>query len=61
MIIFNIREDDYETNTNRETNIMSLVSEQFGEVRATIRDGEPWFVAADLCRALSLDQLHKAL
>lgn len=27
---------------------------QFGQVRTTIRDGEPWFVAADVCRALEL-------
>ena len=26
-----------------------------------MRDGNPWFVAADVCRALELDQPHKAL
>lgn len=26
----------------------------FGEVRTVIRDGEPWFVAADICRALEI-------
>lgn len=26
-----------------------------------MRDGEPWFVAADVCRALGLEQTHKAL
>lgn len=27
---------------------------QFGEIRTTIKDGEPWFVAADVCRALEI-------
>lgn len=24
----------------------------FGEVRTVMQEGEPWFVAADVCRAL---------
>lgn len=31
-------------------------SEQFGELRSTIIDGEPWFVANDICKALDLDR-----
>lgn len=27
---------------------------EFGRVRTTVIDGEPWFVAADVCRALDL-------
>ena len=27
---------------------------QFGEIRTAIIDGEPWFVAADVCRALEI-------
>ena len=27
---------------------------QFGEIRTTIKDGEPWFVASDVCRALEI-------
>lgn len=34
--------------------IQVFQSAQFGKVRTTIRDGEPWFVAADVCRALEL-------
>lgn len=34
--------------------IQVFQSAQFGQVRTTIRDGEPWFVAADVCRALEL-------
>lgn len=29
-------------------------SADFGEVRTVTRDGEPWFVAADVCRALEI-------
>lgn len=31
-------------------------SESFGEVRTIVKDNEPWFVAADVCRALELDR-----
>lgn len=31
-------------------------NEQFGKVRTVVRDGEPWFVAADVCRALEIDR-----
>ena len=29
-------------------------SDTFGEVRTVVKDNEPWFVAADVCRALEL-------
>lgn len=29
-------------------------NERFGEVRTVIREGQPWFVAADVCRVLEL-------
>lgn len=31
------------------------------QVRTILIDGEPWFVAADICSALELDHVHKAL
>lgn len=34
---------------------------QFGEIRVVERDGEPWFVAADVCRALELEDVNKAV
>ena len=34
---------------------------QFGEIRTVTVDGEPWFVAADVCRALELGDTHKAV
>ena len=34
------------------TDIQVFKNEQFGEVRTINRDGEPWFVAADVCKVL---------
>ena len=34
---------------------------QFGEIRAVQKDGEPWFVAADVCRALEISNTTDAL
>lgn len=34
------------------TDIQIFKNEQFGEVRTIAKNGEPWFVAADVCKAL---------
>ena len=34
---------------------------QFGSVRTVTQGGEPWFVAADVCKALDLPDTHKAV
>ena len=34
---------------------------QFGEVRSINRNGEPWFVAADVCRVLEIGNPSQAL
>lgn len=34
------------------TDIQIFKSEQFGEVRTIAKDGEPWFVANDICKVL---------
>lgn len=34
---------------------------EFGEVRTIVIDGEPWFVAADVCRALDLGNPTRAI
>lgn len=34
---------------------------QFGQVRVIEKNGEPWFVAADVCRTLGLDQVTRAM
>ena len=36
-------------------------NEQFGSVRTVVRNGEPWFVAADVCRALEIGNTSQAL
>ena len=36
-------------------------SEAFGKIRVLEKDGEPWFVAADVCRALGLEQVTRAM
>lgn len=36
------------------TDIQIFKNEQFGEVRTIEKDGEPWFVAADVCKVLDL-------
>ena len=35
-------------------------NEQFGQIRVVMRDGEPWFVAADVCKALEIDNSRQA-
>lgn len=36
-------------------------SAEFGEIRTVLRDGEPWFVAKDVCKALDLSNTTAAL
>lgn len=44
-----------------ETQLQVFNSSDFGEVRTTVRDGEPWFVAVDVCKALSIINHRDAL
>ncbi len=41
--------------------IQIFKNDTFGEVRTVLKDNEPWFVAADVCRALELDRTWNAL
>lgn len=41
--------------------LMTFDNSQFGTIRAIEKDGEPWFVAADVCRALGLEQVTRAM
>ena len=34
---------------------------EFGEIRTSVNDGEPWFVAADVCRALEIANTTDAI
>lgn len=36
-------------------------NQEFGELRAILRDGEPWFVAKDVCATLELNNSAQAL
>ena len=40
--------------------IRAFNSDQFGEVRTVTIDDEPWFVAADVCRALEIGNSRMA-
>lgn len=42
-------------------NLKVFENPDLGKVRVVERSGEPWFVAADVCRALGLDSTGKAL
>ena len=44
-----------------ENKMQVFSSEQFGNVRAIMRDGEPWFVAADICKALEIGNPSQVL
>lgn len=44
-----------------QTIIQQFESEQFGTIRTTTIDGEPWFVAKDVCAALSIKNVSDAL
>ena len=43
------------------TDLQIFRSEDFGSVRTLYRDGEPWFVAADVCRALEISNTAMAV
>lgn len=47
-----------ETNNNEA---QTFVSEKFGSVRVMSINGEPWFVAADVCKALEINNPTMAL
>ena len=44
-----------------ENNIQIFEHEQFGKVRAMLIDGEPWFVAVDVCRVLEIKNSRDAV
>ena len=41
--------------------IQLYTNEKFGEIRTTVIDGEPWFVAVDVCRALDMGNPSQAI
>ena len=47
---------------NQMENKMEIFqNEQFGEIRITLLDGEPWFAASDVCKALEIKNAPQAL
>lgn len=46
---------------NDSTSIQLFHSDEFGDVRALSVDGEPWFVAKDVCGALGVGNSRQAL
>ncbi|MEA5013150.1 MAG: Bro-N domain-containing protein [Candidatus Limiplasma sp.] len=44
-----------------KNDIQVFQNEEFGEVRTLMREGEPWFVAADVCRVLDHSNSRMAL
>lgn len=44
-----------------DMNIKVFSNETFGNVRVVMNDGEPWFIAADVCKALELDQVSNSI
>lgn len=44
-----------------ENKLTVFNSEVFGQVRVVEINGEPWFVATDVCRALGLEQVSRAM
>lgn len=44
-----------------ETGLAIFSSAEFGQVRGLLRDGEPWFVAKDVCEILELGNVSQAL
>lgn len=43
------------------SNIQVFENEKFGKVRVVDRNGEPWFVAADVCKALAMTSITYGL
>lgn len=52
---------DVVSDENTDSGMKVFSSEIFGDVRIILRDNEPWFVAADVCRALEIGNPSDAL
>ena len=42
-------------------NLQIFNNDQFGEIRTTVKDGAPWFSAADVCKALDIANSRDAI
>lgn len=41
-------------------NLQIFTNPQFGKIRTIIQNGEPWFIATDVCKALEIENSRKA-
>ncbi len=44
-----------------DNHLMIFESADYGRVRSVLKDGAPWFVAVDVCKALGLNQVTRAM
>ncbi len=54
-------EDAEEASTTTASSIQTFTNTDFGSVRVVDVNGEPWFVAADVCKALEIEKTDRAL
>ena len=54
-------EDAEEASTTTASSIQTFTKTDFGSVRVVDVNGEPWFVAADVCKALEIEKTDRAL
>lgn len=48
-------------NSTKQNGVEIFKSDDFGDIRVVYRDGDPWFLAADVCRALDIGNPTMAL
>jgi prophage antirepressor-like protein len=45
----------------KDTELMTFTNDMIGELRGFIKDGEPWFLAGQVCRCLGIKNSREAL
>lgn len=48
-------------NIDEENTVTTFQKEEFGTIRTLVIDGEPWFVAADVCKILGIQNVTQAI
>ena len=44
-----------------ELSVQAFQNAEFGEIRVVNQNGEPWFIAKDICDSLGLSQVSRAV
>ena len=47
-------------NSTKQNGVEIFKSDDFGDIRVVYRDGDPWFVAADVCKSLNINNVGNA-